>query len=106
MYIGTAYRNNGKIFLNSCPKVVAFKDFCKIYTICCTENGAIFKYPGNLKTVLTTKSLHLLSKIEKVPKGIQGENSCKDMSVWVNRSQQLEHKQVPKRGDGTWCPEG
>ena len=41
----------------------------------------------------------LLSKVEKVPRGIQGEKSSKDIAtvrgIW---SQQLEHKQVPKRG--------
>ena len=42
-------------------------------------------------------------KIEKVPRGIQGE---KTRQVWGNWAQQLEHKQVPKQGDGTRCSEG
>ena len=42
------------------------------------------------------------SKIEKVPKGFQGEKSRKDTAS----SQQMEQKQVSQKGDGTWCPEG
>ena len=40
----------------------------------------------------------LLSKIEKVPRGIQGEKSSKDMASSKNLVSTLEHKQVPKRG--------
>ena len=39
-----------------------------------------------------------LSRIEKVPRGIQGEMSRKDTQVRENWSQQLEHKQVPNTG--------
>ena len=38
------------------------------------------------------------SKIKKVPRGIRGEKSSKDMAVRGIWSQQLEHKQVPKWG--------
>ena len=36
-----------------------------------------------------------LSKLEKVPRGIQGEKTWQGRGIW---SQQLEQKQVPKRG--------
>ena len=39
-----------------------------------------------------------LSKIDKVPRGIQGEMSSKDTESSEIWSQQLEHKQVPKCG--------
>ena len=43
-------------------------------------------------------------KIQNVPTGIQGEKSRKDMAN--SGKQYFEHKQVPKRLDGTRCPEG
>ena len=41
-------------------------------------------------------------QIEKVPRGIQGEKSSKDMGI----SRNLEHKQVTKGGGENKCPEG
>ena len=42
--------------------------------------------------------LFVVSKIEKIPRGIRGEKSSKDMAIWGIWSQQLEHKQVPQWG--------
>ena len=38
---------------------------------------------------IRTNKIPLTSKIEKVPRGIQGEKSSKDIEIW---SQQYEHK--------------
>ena len=44
------------------------------------------------------RSVPFRSKIEKVPRGIQGENRVETWQVRGIWSQQLEHKQVQKRG--------
>ena len=47
-----------------------------------------------------------LSKIEKVPRGIRGEKSSKDMASSRNLVSTIGALASPKFGDGTRCPEG
>ena len=47
-----------------------------------------------------------LSKIEKVPRGIRGEKSSKDMASSGNLVSTIGALASPKMGDGTRCPEG
>ena len=46
------------------------------------------------------------SKIEKVPRGIRGEKSSKDMASSRNLVSTIGALASPKIGDGTRCPEG
>ena len=48
----------------------------------------------------------LESKIEKVPKGIRGEKSSKDMASSRNSVSTIGALASPNMGDGTRCPEG
>ena len=45
-------------------------------------------------------------KIEKVPRGIGGEKSSKDMVSSRNLVSTIGALASPKMGDGTRCPEG
>ena len=47
-----------------------------------------------------------LSKIEKVPKGIQGEKSSKELASSRNLVSTIGALTSPQKGDGTRCPEG
>ena len=47
-----------------------------------------------------------ISKIEKVPRGIQGEKSSKDMASSRNLVSTIGALASPKMGDVTRCPEG
>ena len=46
------------------------------------------------------------SKIEKVPRGMRGEKSSKDMASSRNLVSTIGALASPKMGDGTRCPEG
>ena len=46
------------------------------------------------------------SKIEKVPRGIRGEKSSKDMASSRNLVSTIGALASLKMGDGTMCPEG
>ena len=46
------------------------------------------------------------SKIEKVPRGIRGEKSSKDMASSRNLVSTIGSLASPKIRDGTRCPEG
>ena len=48
----------------------------------------------------------LKGKIEKVPRGIRGEKSSKDMASSRNLVSTIGALASPKMGDGTRCPEG
>ena len=48
----------------------------------------------------------ITSKIEKVPRGIRGEKSSKDMASSRNLVSTIGALASPKMGDGTRCPEG
>ena len=50
--------------------------------------------------------LDVRSKIEKVPRGIRGEKSSKDMASSRNLVSTIGALASPKMGDGTRCPEG
>ena len=45
-------------------------------------------------------------QIEKVPRGIRGEKSSKDMASSRNLVSTIGALASPKMGDGTRCPEG
>ena len=46
-----------------------------------------------------------LSKVEKVPRGIQGEKSSKEMTNSRNLVSTIIAQASPKKGHGTRCPE-
>ena len=50
--------------------------------------------------------LYSRRKIEKVPRGIRGEKSSKDMASSRNLVSTIGALASPKMGDGTRCPEG
>ena len=52
------------------------------------------------------RKIKLLSKIEKVPRGIRGEKSSKDMASSRNLVSTIGALASPKMGDGTRCTEG
>ena len=56
--------------------------------------------------MLNTTILLLNGKIEKVPRGIQGEKSSKDMASSRNLVSTIGTQASPQKGDGTRCPEG
>ena len=60
------------------------------------------------KTIFCYILRHILieSKIEKVPRGIRGEKSSKDMASSRNLVSTIGALASPKMGDGTRCPEG
>ena len=49
---------------------------------------------------------HATSKIEKVPRGIRGEKSSKEMASSRNLVSTIGALASPEMGDGTRCPEG
>ena len=53
----------------------------------------------------TSRSCMLQRKIEKVPRGIRGEKSSKDMASSRNLVSTIGALASPKMGDGTRCPE-
>ena len=57
-------------------------------------------------TVCINVYLKVPSKIEKVPRGIRGEKSSKDMASSRNLVSTIRALANPKMGDGTRCPEG
>ena len=50
--------------------------------------------------------IFIKGKIEKVPRGIRGEKSSKDMASSRNLVSTIGILASPKMGDGTRCPEG
>ena len=60
---------------------------------------------GALRLLL---SIHVMlsSNIEKVPRGIQGEKSGKDMASSRNLVSTIGAQASPTMGDDTRCPEG
>ena len=59
------------------------------------------------KVAQQTKTTHWLKgKIEKVPRGIRGEKSSKDMASSRNLVSTIGALASPKMRDGTRCPEG
>ena len=61
------------------------------------------KGPGNTEN---TDVETITCKIEKVPRGIRGEKSSKDMASSRNLVSTIGALASPKMGDGTRCPEG
>ena len=55
---------------------------------------------------VSEKMIRSLSKIEKVPRGIRGEKSSKDMASSKNLFSTIGALASPKIRDGTRCPEG
>ena len=60
----------------------------------------------HLPNEMKQKNEWLKGKIEKVPRGIQGEKSSKDMASSRNLVSTIRAQASPKKGDGTRCPEG
>ena len=61
-------------------------------------------YKGYESTEVDRRTwLHVLSKIEKVPRGIRGEKSSKDMASSRNLVSTIGALASPKMGDGTRC---
>ena len=58
------------------------------------------------KLIMDNNYSAILCKIEKVPRGIQGEKSSKDMGSSRNLVSTIGAQASPKKGDGTRCPEG
>ena len=58
------------------------------------------------RSVTIKSNAALQSKIEKVPRGIRGEKSSKDMASSRNLVSTIGALASPKMGDGTRCPEG
>ena len=56
--------------------------------------------------VANHKCCTVLSKIEKVPRGIQGKKSSRDMASARNLVSTIGAQASPKKGDGTRCLEG
>ena len=48
----------------------------------------------------------VVSKIEKLPRGIRGETSSKDMASSRNLVSTIGAQAIPTMGDGIRCPEG
>ena len=69
-------------------------EFCYFYT-----NNYVFLYFYRI-------AISIRSKIEKVPRGIRGEKSSKDMASSRNLVSTIGALASPKMGDGTRCPEG
>ena len=65
--------------------------------------SAISRWTGWHTHKSTTRSRR---KIEKVPRGIRGEKSSKDMASSRNLVSTIGALASPKVGDGTRCPEG
>ena len=65
---------------------------------------------GNILKVLSlpeqASGQYVRSKIEKVPRGIRGEKSSKDMASSRNLVSTIGALASPKMRDGTRCPEG
>ena len=58
------------------------------------------------RTEMPTVSFPFRGKVEKVPRGIQGEKSSKDKASSRNLVSKTGAQTSPKTGDGTSCPEG
>ena len=65
-------------------------------------NVNLFRVPRSWTDSVQMKS----RKIEKVPRGIRGEKSSKDMASSRNLVSTIGALASPKMGDGTRCPEG
>ena len=75
---------------------------CKLLT-----EIAIYFYQLNPEVdKMFVDKIKLTSKIEKVPRGIRGEKSSKDMASSRNLVSTIGALASPKMGDGTRCPEG
>ena len=67
---------------------------------------ALFKLLYNCMKMNSFQNFIERSKIEKVPRGIRGEKSSKDMAISRNLVSTIGALASPKMGDGTRCPEG
>ena len=63
------------------------------------------EYRQRIREYMTLK-INVKGKIEKVPRGIRGEKSSKDMASSRNLVSTIGALASPKIGDGTRCPEG
>ena len=85
----------------------------------CKSHDAFYSLTQDNSYALSASSAHLgmtfsiffyfesnESKIEKVPRGIQGEKSSKNMASSRNLVSTIGAQVSPTNGDGTRCPEG
>ena len=81
-------------------------DYCKALLTetveLCTQRNKLVKIADQSQCSWNT----VKSKIEKVPRGIRGEKSSKDMASSRNLVSTIGALASPKMGDGTRCPEG
>ena len=78
--------------------LIPFKHHMFNYHLQCTSMHQVLVRIANIDTSK--------SKIEKVPRGIRGEKSSKDMASSRNLVSTIGALASPKMGDGTRCPEG
>ena len=65
-----------------------------------------YSWDSTSKPLLEWTPMALESKIEKVPRCIQGEKPSKDMASSSNLVSTIGAKASPKKGNGTRCPDG
>ena len=70
------------------------------------DNGSFIGFPRIINMEFSFGGKVDVSKIEKVPRGIRGEKSSKDMASSRNLVSTIGALASPKIGDGTRCPEG
>ena len=68
-------------------------------------------FPLNATNVISFYPMYIIfreieGKIEKVPRGIRGQKSSKDMASSRNLVSTIGAQASPTMGDGTRCPEG
>ena len=73
-----------------------------LYCWCHSDGASVLMY----FTLIYTSTTNKARKIEKVPRGIRGEKSSKDMASSRNLVSTIGALASPKMGDGTRCPEG
>ena len=89
-------------FRNPTDRYITLKQGQCIGTV--MEINDIFDLEGD--ETFSINKVTIESKIEKVPRGIQGEKSSKDMASSRNLVSTIGAQASPKKKDGTRCPEG
>ena len=97
---GTRKWINERVWYNFKDRTCGFGS-CGHYTA--VREGFLYFLRQNMRSE-DMWSLH--SKIEKVPRGIQGEGWSKHMASSRNLVSTIGAQASPKNGDGTKCPEG
>ena len=78
-----------------------------VKTIVLDDTETLQNSPFNKQNVgWTMSSFNMRSKVEKVPRGIRGEKSNKQMTSLRNLVSTIGAQASPTMGDGTRCLEG